>query len=79
MERETFRAKLAERGVATGTHYPTPVPFQPVYQHLGYRPGDFPIAEQVMAQCVSLPMFPELTTEQIEYTAATIHAVLAGE
>lgn len=63
---------LAERGVATGVHYPTPVPFQPAYAHLGHKPGDFPVAEDVTRRCLSLPMFAELTDEQIERTAAAI-------
>lgn len=78
VEREVVRAQLASAGVATGVHYPTPIPFQPAYAHLGYRPGDFPVAEDVMRRCLSLPMFPNLTDEQIEYTAATLRKVLAG-
>ncbi|HXG08808.1 MAG TPA: DegT/DnrJ/EryC1/StrS family aminotransferase [Gemmataceae bacterium] len=78
MDREAFRRALADKGVATGVHYPTPVPFQPAYAHLGHRPGDFPVAEDVMRHCVSLPMFPELTEEQVEYTAKVIRGTLAG-
>ena len=52
------------QGIATGIHYPTPVPFQPAYAHLGYRRGDFPVAEHLMANCLSLPMFPELTPDR---------------
>jgi dTDP-4-amino-4,6-dideoxygalactose transaminase len=79
MDRESFRARLAERGIATGVHYPTAVPLQPVYRYLGHQPGDFPIAERVMSRCVSLPMFAELTAEQVEYTATAIREVLAAE
>jgi dTDP-4-amino-4,6-dideoxygalactose transaminase len=75
--RDELRAALAERGIATGVHYPTPVPFQPAYAHLGYRPGDFPVAEDLMRNCLSLPMYPGLTFEQIEYTADVLHE-LAG-
>jgi dTDP-4-amino-4,6-dideoxygalactose transaminase len=75
-DRETFRRGLAERGVATGVHYPTPVPFQPVYAYLGHRRGEFPVAEQLMERCVSLPMFPELRPEQIEYVAAAVREVV---
>ncbi|MGF1583600.1 MAG: DegT/DnrJ/EryC1/StrS family aminotransferase [Gemmataceae bacterium] len=67
-DRDTLRATLADKGIATGVHYPTPVPFQPVYSHLGYQRGDFPVSEDLMSRCLSLPMFPELTVEQIEYT-----------
>ncbi len=75
--RDELRAALAERGIATGVHYPTPVPFQPAYAHLGHQPGDFPVAEDLMANCLSLPMFPELSDEAIEYTAEVLHE-LAG-
>jgi dTDP-4-amino-4,6-dideoxygalactose transaminase len=74
--REEVRRALAGRGVATGVHYPTPVPFQPAYADLGYRPGDFPVAEDLMANCLSLPLFPELTAEQVEHTAAVLREVL---
>ena len=63
-DREKFRSALDAAGVATGVHYPTPIPCQPAFAHLGYRRGDFPVTEDVMARCVSLPMFPELTDEQ---------------
>jgi dTDP-4-amino-4,6-dideoxygalactose transaminase len=78
IDREAFRQQLAERGIATGVHYPTPVPYQPAYAALGYRRGDFPIAEDVMSRCVSLPMFAELTDEQVAYTAAQIRELLAN-
>jgi dTDP-4-amino-4,6-dideoxygalactose transaminase len=75
-DREGVRQALAERGVATGVHYPTPVPFQPVYSHLGYRRGDFPVAEQLMERCISLPMFPELRPEQVEHVARSVREVM---
>src|SRR5439155_20497876 len=77
LDREEFRRALSARGVATGVHYPTPVPLQPAYAHLGHRPGDFPVAEDVMSHCVSLPMYPELTGEQVEYTARVVRETLA--
>jgi dTDP-4-amino-4,6-dideoxygalactose transaminase len=77
-DRDELRERLASRGVATGVHYPTPVPFQPAYAHLGYRRGDFPVAEAVMASCLSLPMFPELTEGQISYVAAALRDCLEG-
>lgn len=70
--RERLQTHLKECGVATGIHYPTPVPFQPAYSHLGYQRGDFPIAERVMARCLSLPIFPEMTEEQVEYVADSV-------
>jgi dTDP-4-amino-4,6-dideoxygalactose transaminase len=75
-DREGVRRALAERGVTTGVHYPTPVPFQPVYAHLGHRTGDFPVAEQLMERCISLPMYPELRPEQVEYVAKSLREVM---
>jgi dTDP-4-amino-4,6-dideoxygalactose transaminase len=75
-DREAMRRALAELGITTGVHYPTPVPFQPAYAHLGYRPGDFPVAEDLMGHCLSLPMYPELTSEQLEHVAAALWEVL---
>jgi dTDP-4-amino-4,6-dideoxygalactose transaminase len=76
-DREAVRAALAERGVATAIHYPTPVPFQPAYAHLGYRRGQFPVTEQLMSRCLSLPMYPEMTREQVEHVADSVREVLA--
>jgi dTDP-4-amino-4,6-dideoxygalactose transaminase len=76
-DREAFRKALAEKGVASGVHYPVPIPFQPAYQSLGHKRGDFPVAEDVMSHCVSLPMFAELTGDQIEWTAQAVRSCLS--
>jgi dTDP-4-amino-4,6-dideoxygalactose transaminase len=68
-DRRELCGLLAGKGIRTGIHYPTPVPFQPAYAQLGYQRGDFPVAEDVMRHCLSLPMYPELTPDQVEYTA----------
>jgi dTDP-4-amino-4,6-dideoxygalactose transaminase len=75
-DRDRFRQALAERGVAAAVHYPTPVPFQPAYEHLGYRRGDFPVAEELMERCVSLPLYPELTDAQTAYVAGVVRELL---
>ena len=75
--RDEVQKQLAERGVSTGVHYPTPVPLQPAYAHLGHRPGDFPVAEDVMRRCLSLPMFAELSDEQVAYAAESLRAVMS--
>jgi dTDP-4-amino-4,6-dideoxygalactose transaminase len=74
--REAVRAALTARGVTTGVHYPTPVPFQTAYADLGYRPGAFPVAERLMRDCISLPMYPELSPDQIAYVANALLEVL---
>ena len=71
-DREGLRQHLAENGVATGLHYPVPLHLQPAYAELGYRVGDFPVAEAAAARILSLPMFPELTKEQITHVCECI-------
>ena len=72
--RDILQMELAEKGVNTSVHYPTPVPFQPAYAHLGHRRGAFPMAEEIAQRCVSLPMFAEMTEEQIDYVACAIRS-----
>ncbi|MDQ7818403.1 MAG: DegT/DnrJ/EryC1/StrS family aminotransferase [Melioribacteraceae bacterium] len=63
---------LNENGISTGLHYPVPLHLQPCFKHLGYEEGDFPVSEELAEQGLSLPMFPELTNEQIEYICGMI-------
>jgi dTDP-4-amino-4,6-dideoxygalactose transaminase len=63
-ERDRIRHELEARGIQTGLHYPIPVHLQDAYRHLGHRPGDFPVAERIGRECLSLPMFPEMTERQ---------------
>jgi dTDP-4-amino-4,6-dideoxygalactose transaminase len=65
-ERDEMIRLLTERGIGTGVHYPVPVHLQEAYRSLGYEPGSFPIAERCATEFLSLPMFPELTREQLE-------------
>jgi dTDP-4-amino-4,6-dideoxygalactose transaminase len=77
-ERQSVIADLTARGIGSGIHYPTPVPFQPAYAHLGYRKGDFPVTQSVMGSCLSLPMYPELTEAQVSYVADALCDALTG-
>src|SRR5205823_3264949 len=70
--RDAVRSALAARGVQTAIHYPIPVHLQPAYAGLGHRPGSFPHAERACERVLSLPLFPEMTTEQVEYAALTL-------
>jgi dTDP-4-amino-4,6-dideoxygalactose transaminase len=74
--REATRAALQAAEIQTGVHYPIPVHLQPAHADLGYARGDFPVSEEVALQVLSLPMFPEMTFEQVQQVAA---AVLAAE
>ncbi|MBD2454842.1 DegT/DnrJ/EryC1/StrS family aminotransferase [Nostoc sp. FACHB-87] len=62
--RDWVKNQLQERGVNSMIYYPYPLHLQPVYQHLGYQPGQLPVVEQTCHEVLSLPMFPELTTQQ---------------
>jgi len=70
--RDEMQKNLIAAGVQTGIHYPIPVHLQPAYTSLGYKPGDFPEAERQAARVLSLPMYPELTDEQIEHVVAVV-------
>ncbi|WP_353929829.1 DegT/DnrJ/EryC1/StrS family aminotransferase [Okeanomitos corallinicola TIOX110] len=62
--RDWVRTQLQDQGVSTMLYYPRPLHLQPVYESLGYQPGQLPISEQACHQVISLPMFPELKQEQ---------------
>lgn len=57
---------LAEEGVATGIHYPVPLHLQKAYQYLGYKSGDLPVTEECSKEILSIPLFPELTSSDID-------------
>ncbi len=65
-DRDHVRHVLAQEGIGTGIHYPIPIHLQPACAHYGYRRGSLPITEHVTRHIFSLPMYPELTSEQIE-------------
>ncbi len=65
-ERDRVLADLSDRGVQCGIHYPIPVHLQEAYQSLGFQRGSMPVAERCAEESLSLPMFPELTEEQID-------------
>ena len=71
-ERDRLRDALKDAGIETGIHYPIPLPYLNAYRHLGHTEADFPNALQISRELLSLPMFPELTDEQIDYVAARI-------
>ena len=70
--RDALRDFLSERGIQTGIHYPIPIHLQEAYEELGFGEGAFPVAERLAKQSLSLPMFAELTDEQLAYVTSTI-------
>ena len=72
--REALRAYLAERGIATQIHYPIPPHRSGAYRSLGYQVGAFPLAEQLAAEVLSLPISPHHTAEQIDSVGAAVRS-----
>jgi dTDP-4-amino-4,6-dideoxygalactose transaminase len=72
--RADVQRALAESGVATGIHYPIPIHLQPAYRELGLGPGSFPRTERSAQRILSLPMFAELTEEQIDLVVGAIQS-----
>ncbi len=72
--RDTLQVWLKEQGVGTGIHYPIPVHLQNSMSYLGYHAGDLPVTEKIVGEILSLPMYAELTEEQIEAVCASIRA-----
>lgn len=75
--RNALQAFLAARSVPSAVYYPLPNHLQPAYAYLGYRAGQFPVAERLGRTVLSLPIHPTLTDEQVGYVAATVRAGLA--
>ena len=71
-KRDEMIEYLKGRGVICGIHYPFPIHLMEAYAWLGHQPGSFPAAEKSAAEVVSLPMYPELTPEQIETVAREV-------
>ncbi len=70
--RDALRDYLTAKGVQTGIHYPTALPLLKAYDYLGHSAADFPVASRNQAEILSLPIFPELSPEALEYTVACI-------
>jgi len=71
-EPERLAAFLANRGIATGRHYPQPPHLSPAYAHLGYQQGQFPVTEALAAEGLSLPIFPGMTEQQLTLVIGAI-------
>jgi len=76
VERQQLQEQLTAVGIQTGIHYPIPCHLQPAYRYLGYQQGDFPNAEILCEEIVSLPMYPGISEEQIEMVVEQITAII---
>ncbi len=73
--RDEMLTALQEAGIGVGIHYPVPVHLQKAYANLGYRAGDFPVTERLANQFLSLPIYPELRSEQVNEVAEQLERV----
>jgi dTDP-4-amino-4,6-dideoxygalactose transaminase len=76
--RDALAAKLAESGIGSIVHYPIAPHMQQAYAELGYKEGDFPIAEAIHREVLSLPVYPGMTMDQVEQVAAAVRAAAAA-
>ena len=76
-QRDRILKQMGDRGIGVGIHYPVPVHLQNAYANLGYKRGDFPVSEACADSFLSLPMYPELTDQQIDTVVAEFKECLA--
>jgi len=70
--REALRAHLQQDGIPTEIYYPYPLHLEPAFAHLGYKKGDFPETERACTEAVSLPIYSELTEDQLQHVVQSI-------
>ncbi|MFY1691531.1 DegT/DnrJ/EryC1/StrS family aminotransferase [Plantactinospora sp. WMMB782] len=76
--RDGLREHLRRAGIDAGVHYPIPLHLQPAYASLGHRPGELPVTEAWARECLSLPIYPELTDGQLATVLARVRDYFAG-
>ncbi len=76
--RDQVCEKMQEKGVGVLIHYPIPLHLQEAYRDMGHKKGDFPVSEMFSDQVLSLPLFPHMSKEQIEYVAKSLKEILKG-
>jgi dTDP-4-amino-4,6-dideoxygalactose transaminase len=72
LNRDEFRKHLESKGIQTAVYYPLSLHLQEVYKYLKHEPGDFPHSERAQEQVLTLPMYPELSEEQIELVVKSV-------
>ena len=77
-KRDLLKKALADYEITTSLNYPKALPFYPAYAYLGHNPADFPVAYRNQSRILSLPIFPEMTDEMIEYVANQTRHALGG-
>ena len=75
-QRDVVQKRLAERGIFSGIHYPTPIPFLDAFSYLHHTPDDFPVAYGLKDKLLSLPMHGDLTDDQVDYVIQHVRAII---
>jgi dTDP-4-amino-4,6-dideoxygalactose transaminase len=78
-KRDELKKYLEQKGIPTGVYYPLPLHLQEAYKELGYKQGDMPNAEKACEMALSLPLYPELKKEHIDYIANTVREFFEGK
>jgi dTDP-4-amino-4,6-dideoxygalactose transaminase len=76
--RDALKAHLDAAGIATALHYPKALPYYPAYAYLGHTPGDFPVAYRNQSRILSLPIYPEMPLDMIEYVTDHVRRFFAA-
>ena len=76
--RDAVRAKMHERGISAEIHYPVALPFIKAFENLGCKPQDYPVAQRQTSRILSLPIYPELTREMIEYITSNLKSIIGS-
>ena len=76
--RTELQTLFSERDIAVGVHYPAMHLFS-LYRRFGYGEGDFPVAERIGAQTLTLPLFPTMTAADVEHVCTTVSAIVSGQ
>jgi len=74
-DRKTVTDALDTANIGWGRHYPVPIHMQPAFRNLGRDEGDFPVSERLMNSCITLPMYPELEQEKVDYVCKVLRTV----
>jgi dTDP-4-amino-4,6-dideoxygalactose transaminase len=79
MSRDKVVEELGKRGIGSMCYYPVALHEQQAFKNLGYKRGDFPVSEKLADQVISIPMYPELKVEQIEYVGKSLQEIMTSQ